>query len=221
MDSNNITKIGDNKVESRRGFIKKSSVVAGISILPASNVWGACNVSGVSGGSQNIATTCVVRPFHGGYSNHYWKSLTKDAFSANSSDYAKFTFVDFEDPNTSREEYYPEIAALFSKANISISGGGKIPTLNTTVFLAIRSASLEEQLLASLYINLIFGFVTNLDAQYSGPSGNRALLEHVWGSLHEGVPGSASHVINGSFNGIGSMSETEFLNMLTNNLIFV
>ncbi|NDW14315.1 hypothetical protein GTQ48_02035 [Alteromonas genovensis] len=45
---------------SRRKFIKASGAIAGVTIIPSKSVWGACNASGVSGGSQALENVCRV-----------------------------------------------------------------------------------------------------------------------------------------------------------------
>lgn len=42
----------------RRKFIKSSGAIAGITVIPSKSVWGACNASGVSGGSQALEDVC-------------------------------------------------------------------------------------------------------------------------------------------------------------------
>ena len=44
----------------RRKFIKTTGAVAGVTIIPSKSVWGACNASGVSGGSQALENVCRV-----------------------------------------------------------------------------------------------------------------------------------------------------------------
>ena len=48
----------DNKINSRRKFIKTTGAIAGITVIPSKSVWGACNASGVSGGSQALEEVC-------------------------------------------------------------------------------------------------------------------------------------------------------------------
>lgn len=50
----------DNRTSSRRKFIKTSGAIAGITVIPSKSVWGACNASGVSGGSQALESVCQV-----------------------------------------------------------------------------------------------------------------------------------------------------------------
>lgn len=50
----------DNKTSSRRKFIKSSGAIAGITVIPSKSVWGACNASGVSGGSQALESVCQI-----------------------------------------------------------------------------------------------------------------------------------------------------------------
>lgn len=45
---------------SRRKFIKATGAVAGVTVIPSKSVWGACNASGVSGGSQALENVCRV-----------------------------------------------------------------------------------------------------------------------------------------------------------------
>jgi len=64
---------------SRRKFIKTTGAVAGITVLPSTSVWGACNASGISGGSKVINVTCSVPKITGGWSPGTWKKLTKSS----------------------------------------------------------------------------------------------------------------------------------------------
>jgi hypothetical protein len=52
--------VKDHKTNSRRKFIKATGAVAGVTIIPSKSVWGACNASGVSGGSQALENVCRV-----------------------------------------------------------------------------------------------------------------------------------------------------------------
>jgi len=62
----------------KRSFIKKATVVAGISTLAPTSAWGLCNASGVSGGSQNMSGVCVVPNYPEGRGPEFWKKFLKD-----------------------------------------------------------------------------------------------------------------------------------------------
>ncbi|GGF65557.1 hypothetical protein [Alteromonas lipolytica] len=65
---------------SRRKFIKRTGAVAGVSIIPSKSVWGACNSSGVSGGSKDTSETCSVGfTEFGGRSGGSWDKFLEEA----------------------------------------------------------------------------------------------------------------------------------------------
>lgn len=228
MDSKNTTKI-EEQMKSRRGFIKKTSVVAGVSILPASNVWGVCNVSGVSGGSQTINTTCVVTPFSGGYQPSYWEKLTK--FSPSVSDCEALAHL-LSDVNTTdrfstephalkMEGYYPYVRTLLDKHGIQILGGGRTPPLNVNVGDTMRNQSLVDRKvrnIVAVYLNAVFGFC-QLEAQFTGNDGLALFIEHVWGSLHEGNESQTIAVLTGSYQNTQKISEIGLTTILRNSSV--
>jgi hypothetical protein len=59
----------------RRVLVKRIGAGMAMSSLPAQSVWGACNASGISGGSRVIAVTCEVPKINGGWSPGIWKKL--------------------------------------------------------------------------------------------------------------------------------------------------
>lgn len=225
MDSKNTTKIED-QMKSRRGFIKKTSVVAGVSILPASNVWGVCNVSGVSGGSQTINTTCVVTPFSGGYWPSHWEKLTK--FSPSVSDCEALASILSDVSTTDRfstepnalkmEGYYPYVRTLLDLHVIQLSGGGRIPPLSVNVGHTMRNrSSVENKIkhIVAVYVNALFGF-SQLEAQFTGNDGLALFIEHIWGSLHEGNQSQTIAVLTGSYQNAQKISEVGLTTLLRN-----
>jgi len=226
MDHKNTTPI-DAKSNSRRGFIKKSSLVAGISVLPASNVWGVCNTSGVSGGSLSINLSCVVNPFSGGYQPSHWEKLAQ--YDPSSSDSAALAELLLDVSTTDRfastpqalkmEGYYPYVRAMLDKHIIQIQGGGRIPPLSINVGQTMRTRSTSSgktKHLAAVYTNCLFGFV-NLEAQFSGKDGLALFIEHIWGSLHEGSYSNTMSVMRNSYKGINKLSENQLKAVLRNN----
>lgn len=70
----------------RRAFVKRIGAGVAISSLPAQSVWGACNATGISGGSRVIAVTCEVPKISGGWSPGIWKKLAFPNLCAASAD---------------------------------------------------------------------------------------------------------------------------------------
>lgn len=73
-------------MNTRRKFIKGTGVAAGVTLLPAKSVWGACNNSGVSGGSQALNTVCNANQYpadtnctSGGHDKDQWKHYQGDS----------------------------------------------------------------------------------------------------------------------------------------------
>jgi len=228
MDSKNTTKI-EEQMKSRRGFIKKTSVAAGVSILPASNVWGVCNVSGVSGGSQTINTTCVVTPFTGGYWPIHWEKLTK--FSPSAADCAALAHILSDVSTTDRfttepnalkmEGYYPYVRALLDKHVIQIAGGGRIPPLNVNVGNTLRNRTSVDRKIkhtVAVYVNALFGFC-QLEAQFTGKDGLAMFIEHIWGSLHEGNESQTISVLKSSYVSSQKISEIGLTTILRNSSV--
>lgn len=225
MENKNIKSI-DDKGKSRRGFIKKSSVVAGIAVLPASNVWGTCNVSGVSGGSQQSNSTCVVSPFFGGYSPLYWSDIIStmpqqaqyDAFLALVSDLDSSSV--FPITGASKAEfYYPRMGILLSKYDFSITGAGNIPSFHMNVHDALQSGTTKQKQLASVYANIIFGFVRG-EPTLGTNGGIDLFLEHIWGSFHEGSASHTSSVVDASFDHTGTFDENKLMGLLSAHNIY-
>lgn len=229
MDSKNTTKT-DEQRKARRGFIKKSSVVAGVSILPASNVWGVCNVSGVSGGSQTVNVTCVVNSFQGGYWPSHWEKLTQ--YSPSDSDciaLAKMlsdvstTDKFSSEPNALKMVgYYPYVRKMLDNHIIQIQGAGRTPSLNVNVGNTMRNrTSTPDKIkqVVAVYLNVLFGFA-KLEAQFTGNDGLSLFIEHVWGSLHEGSYSNTINVLKSSYQGTSKISESQLKSILTSNNVF-
>ncbi len=189
---NNETNTTPEAGKSRRSFIKKSSIAAGITIIPASNVWGACNVSGVSGGSQSVNTTCIVTPFSGGRSPGTWKQFVKYApKDANLKQIATIlSDVDHEDIFGSSGQkktafYYPKLRDFIFSKTITIVGNGigtiRNKDINVGDAVTNNRKPLEKHI-ACTYLNGLFGMNSGLSGEFTGFDGNNLFIEHIWGS---------------------------------------
>ena len=218
MENENKKSIGES-VKSRRGFIKKTSVVAGIAILPASNVWGTCNVSGVSGGSQNTNSTCVVASFHGGYAPAHWANLLLLSPGATQlkalTDMVHDIATDtaFDTGVNKASYYYPSISDIMATYRVDVTGGGKIPSLHINARDALLSGTANQKRIAAVYMNIVLGFVRG-QPQLGTNGGIKLFLEHIWGSFHAGDPIHTARVVDGSFDHVGTISEVDLLRFL-------
>ena len=224
---NNETNTTPETVKSRRSFIKKSSIAAGISIIPASNVWGACNVSGVSGGSQTVNTTCLVAAFGGGggLSPDRWK-----LFLDSSPSEAEMTQVAtilsnmdesavFDSGQKRAEYYYPILRSFIFGKTITIIGNGdgtgliRDKTIDVGIAIANNSTSLESHI-ACTYLNGLFEWNTGLSHEFSGLDGNRLFVDHIWGSAEVNGASNVITVLNGAYRGDRQTTELDFKSVL-------
>jgi len=192
MDNDN-TNSNSEHGKSRRGFVKKSSAIAGISVLPASNVWGTCNVSGVSGGSQMANSSCVVGNIHGGFWPNHWHQLTKD--DPTEDDYQRLNIMLsgiwkntlMPDGHTRKlVHYYPKVKALIESRGMDITGALSVP-YHLNPYAVVRNTLIHgrEKHLAALYLNHFFGFA-EVEPHFTGHDGRKDLMEHVWNSYTVG-----------------------------------
>ncbi|AUC89098.1 hypothetical protein CW735_13675 [Alteromonas sp. MB-3u-76] len=78
---------------SRRTFVKRVGAGVIFSSLPAQSVWGACNASGISGGSRVVAVTCTVPQVDGGWSPGTWQKLTFKASGVSTDTASTFSTI--------------------------------------------------------------------------------------------------------------------------------
>lgn len=172
-----VSNIVDKGVK-RRAFVKSSVAGVVITSLPAKSVWGACNASGISGGSQTT-TSCEMPDLSGGRSPDCWgkfvdRDVTKSshrnmlkemftAYSGASNNVVKLKCKDLK----SYIENIPEVK-LENKVSLNVcealKGNGDIANL------------------ASCYLNAVFGFYS-LPLQFSDAS---ELVEHIYGVVQYG-----------------------------------
>lgn len=228
MDENQKVTGSENQ-KSRRSFIKKTSVVAGISVLPVSNVWGACNVSGVSGGSQSTDTTCVVDHFSGGRPPGTWRTLINHNPSSDDVEaVAKIIrgvgkTAEFKVSKQLKVAYYyPLVATFITNKEIILAGGGDIPSAHFNVGAALNnysnSADKVDQLkyhLAAVYLNGLFGWNV-LPAEFSGSDGLELFIVHSWGSAFVGDASQVQSALSSSYNDNRNsrVSEAELVEIL-------
>jgi hypothetical protein len=218
--ANNETNTTPETGASRRSFIKKSSIAAGITIIPASKVWGACNVSGVSGGSQSVNTTCIVTPFNGGRSPGTWKKFVEYDPSKQDIDRiatilsnVKHKDIFGSSGQTKTEFYYPILRAFIFSQTITIVGNGigtiRDKVINVGDAVANNSESLEKHI-ACTYLNGLFGMNSGLSAEFTGFDGNNLFIEHIWGSAEINGPNSVKNELEQAYQDDITITEQQF-----------
>ncbi|NVK54063.1 MAG: hypothetical protein HWE26_00495 [Alteromonadaceae bacterium] len=176
------------KQTSRREILKKSGAIAGVTIIPSRSVWGACNASGVSGGSQDAVESCSFRADElGGRSPGSWSKFLSEATKAPdwSDDldgrdkrglnkiHGMFYYYNF--PWNRKTNGYERLALkkLYDAVNhtiktttIDLGGDGvNVPTGQLNLASALSSSGGIAWQLASVYLNFKYGFV-RLPASY-------------------------------------------------------
>lgn len=222
MDNNktNTTPISGT---SRRNFIKKSSIAAGVSMIPASNVWGACNVTGVSGGSQSITTNCVVPNFVGGRFPDKWKQFVQ--LTPSESDIQRvatiLSDVNHNDKFSSSQQlkvefYYPKLRAFINAQVIQIAGDGKLianKIIQVGAAVADNSRPLEKHM-ACTYLNGLFGMNSGLPPEFTGDDGNLLFMDHVWGAAEVNGDYAAKTALKNAYRPNAKVSEAQFAHVL-------
>lgn len=190
----------DSSVNVRRKFIKRASAGVVISSLPAKSVWGACNASGISGGSQST-DSCELPVLSGGRSPGFWQRFT-EYFNGNFSD-SSFTSV-FTAYASASESVIDvakcDMTSYLSATTVVLSdGSGSIPYAELNLYDAL-GANGGIWNLAAVYLNAKFGLYT-IPLPFSN---EQDLIEHIWGTLYvqqEGVPTSFDALVSSFTNG--------------------
>jgi hypothetical protein len=167
------------KTKVRRTFLKRASASVLISSLPAKSVWGACNTSGVSGGSSTTAT-CELPIVTNGRSPGFWGRFTSN-FKGNFSDasfndvftsYAHESDDVIADAKCNLTQYLRDTTIVLSEGNSVIPAA----TLNLYEALSNNGGIWN---LAAYYLNAKFGLYT-IPLPFDNAE---ELVEHVWGVL--------------------------------------
>ena len=83
VGSEKMPKVGETQQNARRKFLIQSSAGVAITTLPAQSVWGACNTSGLSGGSRSGGTVCIIPHVTGGRSPGSWTKFVESGAPGN------------------------------------------------------------------------------------------------------------------------------------------
>lgn len=190
--------------KSKRFFIKKASVAAGIATLAPSSVWGACNASGISGGSQDTSSSCAMPTYLEGRNPDFWAKWLKDHPTGSDKNIVNWSVSDIHSdtevfnahnaPNDSwignqkRYYYYHAVADVISHLTFTVKSrdtDGKEQIAEINAYNAIKHAPNTIQAhLAAIYLNNLFGY-SEVTFEYQTNQGISFLLDHYWGmSMH-------------------------------------
>jgi hypothetical protein len=207
MDNEKTTGLNQQKSadKSKRFFIKKASAAAGIATLAPTSVWGACNASGISGGSQDTNTSCAMPDYNEGRNPEFWKKWLKEHPTDSDKRIVNWAVTDISSDTESfnshnapnnywvgrqkRYYYYHKVADTIKKLEFDVKSRDKdgneiVSTIN--VYHAISSASSDsiQAHLAAVYLNRLFGF-SKVTYEYQTQQGFQMLLDHYYGmSMH-------------------------------------
>ena len=168
----------------RRKFIKTTGTAAGITLMPSASVWGACNASGISGGSKAIGVTCTIPELSGGWSPGQWKKLTNAAVCANRSHAVHCIKKIFGEPATDilLDQYINGMASFMASTTVTYGDGATVEKVQfnlAEVFDGVVTGDSKMDL-AAMYLNVYFGLAGwNPTLNTTGT----LVLEDFWGSL--------------------------------------
>ncbi|MFD3282864.1 hypothetical protein ACE41O_06990 [Alteromonas macleodii] len=169
---------------SRRKFIKTTGAVAGITVLPSTSVWGACNASGISGGSKVINVTCSVPEITGGWSPGTWKKLTKSSACSSHWKAKKKIKKIFGSHHSSStlNSYVKGMAHFLSTTQVTFGDGSTVEQISFNIAEVFDKDDTGDSKmdLAAMYLNIYFGLA---DWDKILNSSAELLAEDFWGSM--------------------------------------
>ncbi|MFQ3248265.1 MAG: hypothetical protein ACI9O6_000067 [Glaciecola sp.] len=168
------------KTSVRRNFLKKSAIGLVASSMPAQSVWGACNASGISGGSTST-TTCVMPVLSNGRSPGSWVKFIAPQPTDKGRNKIKAMFSAYKTASDGALNHnFCYLNSYIKNTTIMLSDGkGSIPYKELHLGNALANPGGIWNL-AAVYLNARFGFY-NIPPEFSGAD---ELIEHIWGVLY-------------------------------------
>lgn len=175
---------------SRRKFLIKSSAGVVITTLPAHSVWGACNASGLSGGSRSGGDVCIIPEVSGGRSPGSWAKYVESGDPDNNKrnkvrEMFSLSTVDSEGglvkpADTQLNEAFCSVRShIASMPDVVLSdGSGDIPYATLNIHTAMQNSGGIWNL-AAYYLNAYFGFYGDISPFNSAEE----MVQHVWAVL--------------------------------------
>jgi hypothetical protein len=165
--------------EQRRKFLIQSSAGVAITILPAQSVWGACNTSGLSGGSRSAGAVCIIPYVTGGRSPGSWTKFVKSgAPDNNSRNKVKSLFSLSSSFTTSQlDTAYCDVRTYIKglPTLALVDPRGIVSNVNFNVEAYLNDSGPEKNF-AAYYLNALFNFYGPLAPLADADE----LIQHVW-----------------------------------------
>ena len=179
-DNEKVTEVQNSNSPSRRKFLLKTSAGVVITTLPVQSVWGACNASGLSGGSRSADSVCVMPIVTGGRSPGSWRKFAKsgepDKVGLNKVK-SMFSMSKNDDLTAA---YCSVRSHIKNMPDVVLSdGSGTIPRNSLNIYEALQSQGGIWNL-AAYYLNAYFGFYGDISPFTSAEE----LVQHVWGVMY-------------------------------------
>lgn len=175
---------------SRRKFLVKTSAGIVITTLPAHSVWGACNASGLSGGSRSAETVCIIPEVSGGRSPGSWAKYVEAGEPANVHRNKVREMFSLDTVDTQGGLVRPaadQLNSAFCSVRSHIAsmddvvlsdGSGTIPYATLNIQTALKNSGGIWNL-AGYYLNAYFGFYGDISPFNSAEE----MVQHVWAVL--------------------------------------
>ena len=205
MDNEKTTGLNQQKSadKSKRFFIKKASAAAGIATLAPTSVWGACNASGISGGSQDTNTSCAMPNYTEGRKANFWKKWLREHPTLQDKNIVKWSVIGIDSSTEEfsaddhprpphdttigqekRRYYYHRVADAIKNLAFHATSrdkDGQLVTIDIVAHKAIVNAPNTIQgYLSAIYLNRVFGY-SNVSMEYQTECGFQLLLDHYFG----------------------------------------
>lgn len=178
VGSEKMPKVGETQQNARRKFLIQSSAGVAITTLPAQSVWGACNTSGLSGGSRSAGTVCIIPHVTGGRSSGSWTKFVESGAPGNNNRNKVrelFSLSTYTDPqlDTAYCNVRAFINGLPTLVLVDPRGIESDVSFNVEAYL---NDSGPEKNFAAYYLNALFNFYGPLAPLADADE----LIQHVW-----------------------------------------
>mmetsp|Transcript_10142 Transcript_10142/g.32838 ORF Transcript_10142/g.32838 Transcript_10142/m.32838 type:complete len:221 (-) Transcript_10142:271-933(-) len=168
------------KTSVRRNFLKKSAIGLVATSMPAQSVWGACNASGISGGSTST-TTCEMPYLRNGRSPGSWRvfvETTEPTKLGRNKINAMFSAYNGASESVLNLNFCYLQSFIKNHPPIVLSNDSLMGHHTLNLYSALNSSGGIWNL-AATYLNAYFGFYT-MPAEFSSAE---ELTQHIWGVL--------------------------------------
>ncbi|MEP7702698.1 hypothetical protein [Paraglaciecola sp. 25GB23A] len=187
LGSEKMPKVEKIQQNARRKFLIQSSAGVAITTLPAQSVWGACNTSGLSGGSRSAGTVCIIPHVTGGRSPGSWTKFVDLAAPDNlarNKVREMFSLGPGGGPSAPSES---SLNAAYCNVRTHIRGLPTLTLVDPQGIFADVDFNVEDYLndsgpeknFAAYYLNALFGFYGPLAPLADADE----LIQHVWGVM--------------------------------------